>query len=707
MLRFFLVFAVAQASQDAREQPLQKDPSGEQLPGSSVFLAFAPEQGALEYQGLERVRGPVSGFVRAYGLHGARFDQGCFGAPGVYESRIVTSSWSLYEMIHEVRADEDERVALNAMQEFCPEGMGLSQCGWTMVLVRVIQGAWFRWRWERGQQDESNQRQLLLRKMTEAEQVSRHEAQDHVPYRKGCPVCIASQGRQRSHWRSSCPGVHSLSVDISGPFVLGTSWDVEASGRDKGGNYKYFLAGSYAIPSKFSPDSEPKDSGTKGGWENDEDGDYEPSEPGDFVPVPTSLTGELGSIDSSRLCRLLAEELCDASGEVEELRIIAAQLRRAEVAVTFAARYRDWRGVTIDVKSAFLYAPIRSDIKGTDERIIVKPPYLLVELGILKKEDRWWIRKALYGLPTSPRDWGRYRDGEFREFKIHWDGKVYQLCQLKSDDALWLARLVKDGELGEFSGILVVYVDDLAFFGPLGLCKAFIATVQAKWKTSDPEWLGATPVTFCGIELTQGPLGFRMSQAAYVRELVNRYQVTTSATVPIAKWVEPDVEDASTVEDVRAPKFSIALGQQVLGYLKGTQDYGIDVLELYTDASHSPGGDRSMQSVFIVWRGVPVAWESTRQPFTTLSSAEAELVCMTHGVQLAEAVQPLIDELLEDDSIIALLADNEAAIRSFESVSTGWRNRHLRMRAVSGRERVEAGLLRVSHLPGEYQVADL
>ena len=132
-----------------------------------------------------------------------------------------------------------------------------------------------------------------------------------------------------------------------------------------------------------------------------------------------------------------------------------------------------------------------------------------------------------------------------------------------------------------------------------------------------------------------------------------------------------------------------------------------EVLELYTDASHSPGGERSMQAVVVVWRGVPVAWESTRQPFTTLNSAESELVCMIHGIQLAEAIQPLLDELLEAETIVALLGDNEAAIRAFETTPSGWRNRHLRMRACAGRERVAANLPKVSHLPGEFQVAGL
>ena len=55
---------------------------------------------------------------------------------------------------------------------------------------------------------------------------------------------------------------------------------------------------------------------------------------------------------------------------------------------------------------------------------------------------------------------------------------------------------------------------------------------------------------------------------------------------------------------------------------------------------------------------------------------------MVHSIQLAESVQPLIDELLCDDSTLSLMGDNAAAVRAFEAAGTGWRNRHLRMRAV-------------------------
>ncbi|CAE7537698.1 RE1 [Symbiodinium sp. CCMP2592] len=446
----------------------------------------------------------------------------------------------------------------------------------------------------------------------------------------------------------------------------------------------------------------------------------------------------------------------------EELYASGAEALSVKVAVTFAAGYVTWVGVTIDVKSAFLYAPIRTENQGTEERIIVKPPHFLVELGILNAEHRWWIKKALYGLPTSPRDWGRYRDGEFRKLRIPHNGVDYHLVQLKSDDALWVLRPNTSDGLGDIAGILVVYVDDLALFAESELAHQVIKVVRMLWKTSEPEWIGEEAVTFCGLEISRTASGYRLAQSAYIRELLQRYNITEEATVPITKWSDPELPESVTPSEIKeaqavtgallwvstrtrpdisyavsrcgqmatkVPQLSIAIGLQTIKYLKSTIDLAIEVpfevgspfadhgllalprsakvLEVYTDASHSPGGDRSMQSLIVLWKGVPIGWESARQAFTTLSSAEAELVTMVHGVQVSECIQSLLDELLGEDTVVSLQGDNQAALRSFDPVSSGWRSRHLRMRAISARERIDAGILRVFHIPGDVQIADL
>ena len=91
-------------------------------------------------------------------------------------------------------------------------------------------------------------RKALLARLTQEEAWVRHRANDHVPYRKGCPVCVAAQGRQRSHRRADFQGVFSASFDVAGPFVSGRSFDPVSSGRDRGLGYKYFLACAFTVP---------------------------------------------------------------------------------------------------------------------------------------------------------------------------------------------------------------------------------------------------------------------------------------------------------------------------------------------------------------------------------------------------------------------------------------------------------------------------
>ena len=72
----------------------------------------------------------------------------------------------------------------------------------------------------------------------------------------------------------------------------------------------------------------------------------------------------------------------------------------------------------------------------------------------------------------------------------------------------------------------------------------------------------------------------------------------------------------------------------------------------------------------------------------TLSSAEAELVAMVYTIQASQSVCPL-EEFLEMDLKVSLLADNSAAITAFQPSMGSWRNRHLKMRALAGREKID------------------
>ena len=430
------------------------------------------------------------------------------------------------------------------------------------------------------------------------------------------------------------------------------------------------------------------------------------------------------------------------------------------VVLVYVASRPDWCGCILDVKCAFLYAPARSIQEDAEKQtiIVVRPPYLLVQLGLLGPQRRWRIIRALYGLQTSPKDWALYRDQELKGLQVSVEDEVLTLFQGISDDSLWFAKNAK----GEVRALVVVYVDDVGLFGPRLVLRALVDKLREKWNTSEPVWSNdETLLNICGVELQQLKMGWRLTKRAYLQELLQRYEVESTASVPIARWDDPPDEDCG-ISDVRraqgivgallwamtrsrpdlmfaiskmsqcatkAPKKVFETGLQVLAYVRQTLDLGLEfpidvgptfgshgqlslprnkgVLEVYSDSSHAPQGGRSMQSTVLMWRGGCILWEASRQAFTTLSSAESELVSMIHSVQAGESVQPIIEELTEEDTLLSLQGDNAASVRAFEPAGGGWRNRHLRMRAAAARERVAAGALVVQHIAGEYQVADL
>ena len=284
ILRWFLLFAVAQAKKDLEHacedinqaiSPGVNDENSVVVPSSSpriqpragksqrdrdlVFLVSGfpgdPRcKGVGDESGIRWDPKSVNALVAAYDLHRAQFDQACFGARERVRAEMVTSSWLLFEAVHEVRMSPTATLDWSLNHSEDASGRR-SRKDWASGLLRVIQGAWCRWCALGCQVEEVRDRRAWLARVTTEDQYARHIAHDHVPYLKGCPVCIRAQGRRRSHWRSGFPGVHSASFDIAGPFVPGQAFNPEVSGRDKGKGYRYFLACAYAVPDGFYPES--------------------------------------------------------------------------------------------------------------------------------------------------------------------------------------------------------------------------------------------------------------------------------------------------------------------------------------------------------------------------------------------------------------------------------------------------------------------
>ena len=94
-----------------------------------------------------------------------------------------------------------------------------------------------------------------------------------------------------------------------------------------------------------------------------------------------------------------------------------------------------WAVESWDVSTAFLYAPL---IEKRD--VYCKPPQVLVKLGLIRPGTVWKLKKALYGLRTSPRAWEEERDRKLSS--LTWDSPVGRVG-LKSVDTthcVWTIR---------------------------------------------------------------------------------------------------------------------------------------------------------------------------------------------------------------------------------------------------------------------------
>ena len=92
-----------------------------------------------------------------------------------------------------------------------------------------------------------------------------------------------------------------------------------------------------------------------------------------------------------------------------------------------------WEIATCDVKTAFLLAP-RED--SDRKLVVVKPPKILGEAGIVGPREQRRVQHALYGLRSSPADWASFRNKMLRTFLWQQDGVTLELRETPEPN-LW------------------------------------------------------------------------------------------------------------------------------------------------------------------------------------------------------------------------------------------------------------------------------
>ena len=411
-----------------------------------------------------------------------------------------------------------------------------------------------------------------------------------------------------------------------------------------------------------------------------------------------------------------------------------------------------WCGVTVDVRTAFLNAPLPGgeDVDGT--LVLITPPRLLVKLGYVSSSVQWMAVKAMYGLRQSPRAWGDFRDATLAKMTWQVEDDLIAFQPLVSDPNVWRIVKVTDDLEQTTLGLMLVYVDDLMLLGKLRLLQEALERVKREWELSPPEWLNSEhPVRFLGVDVWLTDKGIFLNQESYIKDLFKRNDEDEKLTsgVPISKeqTTELEVDDPQkSPEDVRLaqratgelmwlatktrpdlmfvmsrmsqatlrnPKEVVKVGVQVRRYLRKTLAHGLWIrpademtLEVFTDSSYGPGGQDSQGAVVVMWGGSVMMWKAGRQGTPSLSTAESELSEAIEGLSMGDAVEVMTQEIWGRPYAKVLKVDNQAAISILTDPSGSWRTRHLRLRASHVRWRLGRMDWLTEAAPGLDQLAD-
>eukprot|EP00438_Fugacium_kawagutii_P036614 Skav217824 [mRNA] locus=scaffold889:271892:280114:- [translate_table: standard] len=378
-------------------------------------------------------------------------------------------------------------------------------------------------------------------------------------------------------------------------------------------------------------------------------------------------------------------------------------------ALTRCAAIKGWTMGSTDIRVAFLNAPKRDRSKVTAMEI----PSIMKHLGLAGPSDVWIIDNAVYGLNTSPKDWGIHRDETLPTIKWNreHDGQRFSgTFERTEDDNLW--RIVETDEENNqvWRGLMSVYVDDLLLAGDLPVVKAAWNALSKVWALSDMDWAEVDqPLKYCGFEICRDKDqdGYHVRQHMYQRDMLEKWGVNKSAAFPEFRVAEEDghyegVIDGNDVRRAQAmagsllwlstrsrpelsfgvatmcrlstrnPKRSLEIGQALMEFVHGNPGglhyaqgvangtwgarqhlkmaRSVHSLEIYADIAYAAGSKhRSVQGFVAYHGGAPIAWQCNQQPFATHSTAESELVAQCEALMIGKSLEALLSTIWKHD----------------------------------------------------------
>ena len=382
-----------------------------------------------------------------------------------------------------------------------------------------------------------------------------------------------------------------------------------------------------------------------------------------------------------------------------------------------------WKIVHLDVKNAFLHAPI--------DRV----KYISIPQGVEGDSKRYVckLNKALYGLATAPKCWNETFHLFMTSSGFVRSEREHCIYTLKSAEKLLL---------------VIVYVDDILVTGSDAteitlLCQ----TIQTRF---DIKVLGP-PSNFIGFQVKWGPgeKSVFLHQTKYVESLLTMFNMSSCAPAPtpmvpfssqtqgsvtwersfsykqtigallyLANLTRPDVAFAINYlarSQADPQDLHWALLNRVFRYLKGTVNLGLlyknnsDNIESFVDADFGGDSTRKSTTGFVTrFFGNPVSWCSRLQPCRAESSGEAEYIAICEVARDILFYARLFEETIGSVQYpLPLYEDNMAAISQCTTTSTSKsRIKHIELKYLKTREYFRNNILSVHKIDTTDQLAD-
>ena len=388
----------------------------------------------------------------------------------------------------------------------------------------------------------------------------------------------------------------------------------------------------------------------------------------------------------------------------------------------------------MDVKTAFLNGDL-------EETIYMEQPECLVSEET--KHLVCKLKKSIYGLKQASRQWyhkfhkvvlsfgfevNAVEDCVYQKFC----GSNFVLLLLYVDDILlasndvrllhetkkFLSKQFEMKDLGEASFVLGIQIHRNRSRGILGLSqKAYIDKILKRYGMQDCNPL-PTPVTkgdkFSLNQCPKSTLQLKEMQNLPYASIVGSLMYAQVCTRPDIAFIVGML--GRYMSNPGKEHWSAA--KKVLRYLQGTKNHMLmyrrsNKLEIigYSDSDHAGCEDSRMSTSGYVYllAGGAISWKSVKQTLVTSSTMESEFVACFEASNHAIWLRNFVTGLRIIDGVerpLKLYCDNRAAVLYANNNRSSSKSKHIDIKFLVVKERVQNGHISVEHIGTNSMVAD-